>query len=136
MTCGGAALVLALLGPRLPDLRAGASGGCAGAGQRGRSAGLAAVVAIRQVLAGGGRLRATRPTRSTRSSTACRCSMYPHLPGRSTAGTGHRPAYFGGFDANHGSLVHALLHHPGFALLRVVTKPVDLLAGAAPGTMR
>src|SRR5262249_7743524 len=38
-------------------------------------------------------------------------------------------ALFGGVAANNGSLVHALLHHPGFAALRFLTQPVALLLG-------
>ena len=55
--------------------------------------------------------------------------MSGHLGGSEYGRYRASVAFFGGFAANHGSLVHALLHHPGFALLRFLTKPVDLLLG-------
>ncbi|MES1210353.1 MAG: hypothetical protein ABUS79_30820, partial [Pseudomonadota bacterium] len=124
VTCGGAALVLALLAPCLPDLRAGRRAGAALA--IGALAGLAAVVAIRRALTGGG--ASSDPTYAFYTFfDGLPLLMYPHLPGTEYGRYRASAGYFGGFDANHGSLVHALVHHPGFALLRVVTKPVDLL---------
>ncbi len=124
VTCGGAALVLALLDRRLPELRAARR--AAGALGGGALAGLAAVVAIRRALAGGG--APSDPTYAFYTFfDGLPILMYPHLPGTEYGRYRASAGYFGGFDANHGSLVHALLHHPGFALLRVVTKPVDLL---------
>jgi MFS family permease len=40
-------------------------------------------------------------------------------------------SYFGGFDQHNGSLVAALLSHPGWALLRFVLKIPDLVGGLA-----
>ncbi|HVY39123.1 MAG TPA: hypothetical protein VHM31_14355, partial [Polyangia bacterium] len=120
----GAALVLALLGARLPDLRAARRSAAALA--TGTLAGVAAVVAIRRAQSGGA--PPGDPTYAFYTFfDGLPVLMYPHLPGTEYGRYRASAAYFGGFDANHGSLVHALLHHPGFALLRIVTKPVDLL---------
>jgi hypothetical protein len=55
--------------------------------------------------------------------------MYGHLGGTEYGRYRASVAYFGGFAENQGSLLRALLHHPGFALLRLLAKPVDLLWG-------
>ncbi|HVT08319.1 MAG TPA: hypothetical protein VHO67_12750, partial [Polyangia bacterium] len=124
VTCGGAALILAMVGPRLRDLRGARQSAAALAA--GTAAGVAAVVAIRRALSAGG--APGDPTYAFYTFfDGLPVLMYPHLPGTEYGRYRASAAYFGGFDANHGSLVHALLHHPGFALLRVVTKPVDLL---------
>lgn len=54
--------------------------------------------------------------------------MFPHLPSTEYARYQASAELFGHFDENHGSLAMAMLRHPGYAFLRIVTKPVDLLA--------
>ena len=123
-TCAGAALVLALLGGRMPGVhqhrRAAAALGV------GVVVGVLAVTAIRRAVAGG----------STSTSTyglytfydGLPLLMFPHLPSTEYARYRASVGYFGGFDENHGSVLRALLHHPGWGLLRFITKPVDQLA--------
>ncbi|HVV51294.1 MAG TPA: hypothetical protein VHO06_16615, partial [Polyangia bacterium] len=124
VTCGGAALLLAFLGGRMPGVpghRRAALALAAGA-----AGGLAAVIAIRSALAAG-----AQPDKTYAFYTffdGLPLLMYPHLPGTEYGRYKASVGYFGGFRDNGGSLAHALLHHPGFAALRVVTKPIDLLA--------
>ena len=54
--------------------------------------------------------------------------MYPHPHASEYQRYAASVGLFGTFADNHGSLFHALVHHPGFALLRILTKPVDQLA--------
>lgn len=123
-TCAGAALVLAWLGPRMPGVAAPRRAAVALAA--GAVSGLAAVIGIRHVLAGGS--AAADPTYAFYTFfDGLPLLMHPVLPGTEYGRYRASVGYFGGFDANHGSLVHALLHHPGWAVVRVVTKPVDLL---------
>jgi hypothetical protein len=124
VTCGGAALVLALAGPRMPDLLAARRAAAALA--TGAMAGLLGCIAIRRALSAGS--GSGDPTYAFYTFfDGLPLLMYPHLPGTEYGRYRASVGYFGGFDVNHGSLVHALLHHPGSAVLRVVTKPVDLL---------
>ncbi len=122
--CGGAALVLAWFGRRMPDVAAPRRAAAALA--VGALGGLAAVIAIRRALAGG--TAAADPTYAFYTFfDGLPLLMHPELPGTEYGRYRASVGYFGGFDANHGSLVQALLHHPGWAVVRVVTKPVDLL---------
>ncbi|HXU61865.1 MAG TPA: hypothetical protein VN962_09210 [Polyangia bacterium] len=123
-TCLGAAAVLAWFGPRMPQVVAPRRAALAlGVGALG---GLVAVFALRRALSGGA--TAGDPTYAFYTFfDGLPLLMHPELPGTEYGRYRASVRYFGGFDANHGSLVHALLHHPGWAVLRVVTKPVDLL---------
>ncbi|HVR62890.1 MAG TPA: hypothetical protein VMU50_13385 [Polyangia bacterium] len=123
-TCTGAALVLALLGGRMPGVpqhrRAAVALGV------GVAAGLLAVMAVRRALAGG-----AAPTGTYGLYTfydGLPLLMFPHLPSTEYARYRASVGFFGGFQENHGSLLRALLHHPGWALVRFITKPVDQLA--------
>jgi hypothetical protein len=122
--CAGGALALAWFGPRMTGVRAPRRAAVAlGAGAL---AGLAAAIAIRRAMAGGSAI--DDPTYAFYTFfDGLPLLMHPELPGTEYGRYRASMRYFGGFDANHGSLVHALLHHPGWAVLRVVTKPVDLL---------
>jgi hypothetical protein len=123
-TCAGAAFLLALLGGRMPGVPGHRRAALALA--VGAAGGLAAVIAVRHALAGG-----AEPDKTYAFYTffdGLPILMYPHLPGTEYGRYKASVGYFGGFGDNGGSLVHALLHHPGFAILRVVTKPIDLLA--------
>ena len=122
--CAGAALVFAVFGRRMPDVAAPRRAALALAA--GALGGLAAVIAIRRALAGGATV--ADPTYAFYTFfDGLPLLMHPELPGTEYGRYRASVRYFGGFDANHGSLPHALLHHPGWAVLRVVTKPVDLL---------
>ncbi len=122
--CAGGALVLAACGRRMPDVVAPRRAALALAA--GALGGLAAVVAIRHALAAG---LATGPSTYAFYTFFDGLPLLMHfeLPGTEYGRYRASVRYFGGFDANHGSLAQALLHHPGWAVLRVVTKPVDLL---------
>ncbi len=124
-TCGGGALVLALLGGRMPNLPG--SRRAAAALALGALGGIAAVAAVRRALGGG---LSHDPTYGFYTFfDGLPAVMSGHLGGTEYGRYRASVAYFGGFAENHGSLVHALGHHPGFALLRIFTKPVDLLVG-------
>jgi hypothetical protein len=124
-TCGGGALVLALLGGRMPDLPG--SRRAAAALALGALGGIAAVAAARRALGGG---LSHDPTYGFYTFfDGLPALMSGHLGGTEYARYRASVAYFGGFAENHGSLLQALLHHPGFALLRLLAKPVDLLWG-------
>jgi hypothetical protein len=124
-TCAGGALVLALSGGRmagLPGYRRAALALAAGV-----LAGVAAVAAVQRAVGGG---PAQDPTYAFYTFfDGLPALMSGHLGGSEYGRYRASVALFGGFATNHGSLVHALLHHPGFALLRFLTKPVDLLLG-------
>lgn len=129
VTCVGAALVLGILGGRMAGLTthrrtavllaAGALGG------------LVAVVLIRRALAGGVVSGASAAPADTYAFytfyDGLPIAMFPHLPSTEYARYNASAGFFGGFEENHGSLARALLHHPGYALLRFFTKPLDLL---------
>jgi hypothetical protein len=126
VTCLGAALVIGLLGGRMPGL----------SGQRraafllaaGALGGLLAVVAIRRMLAGDAApVAADRTYAFYTFYDGLPIAMFPHLPSTEYARYKASAGFFGGFDQNRGSLAHALLHHPGYALLRFLTKPLDLV---------
>ncbi|HEY6475768.1 MAG TPA: hypothetical protein VI456_04250, partial [Polyangia bacterium] len=124
-TCAGGALVLALLGRRIPNLPG--SRRATAALALGALGGLVAVVGVHRALGGG---LSHDPTYGFYTFfDGLPAVMYGHLGGTEYGRYRASVAYFGGFAENHGSLVHALLRHPGFALLRLVTKPVDLLWG-------
>jgi 4-amino-4-deoxy-L-arabinose transferase-like glycosyltransferase len=130
VTCVGAALVLGILGRRMAGLTAQRRTAVLLAA--GALGGLVAVMVIRRALAGGvvsGSSAA--PGDDTYAFytfyDGLPIAMFPHLPSTEYARYGASARFFGGFQENHGSLVRALLHHPGYALLRFVTKPLDLL---------
>jgi hypothetical protein len=52
--------------------------------------------------------------------------MYPHLTFSEYERYRASVGYFGSFEANHGSLIRALVLHPGWALVRVAAKAVDM----------
>ncbi|MEA2700449.1 MAG: hypothetical protein QOI66_4720 [Myxococcales bacterium] len=124
-TCAGGALVLALLGGRMPAVRQHRAAAVAlGAGV---VVGVLAVITIRRALAGG--VVAASSTYGLYTFyDGLPLLMFPHLPSTEYARYRASVQFFGGFDANHGSVLHALVHHPGWALLRFLTKPVDHLA--------
>lgn len=124
VACGAGALLLAVLGGRMPDAPGHRRAALALA--LGVLAGLVAVVLIRRALSGD--VAADKTYAYYTFFDGLPLLMYPHLPGTEYGRYRASAAYFGSFAENHGSLVHALLHHPGFAVLRFVTKPVDLLA--------
>jgi hypothetical protein len=123
-TCGAGAVLLAFLGRRMPEVPGHRRAALALA--VGALGGLAAVLVIRRALAGG--VPADKTYAFYTFFDGLPLLMYPHLPGTEYGRYLASAKYFGGFDANHGSLVSALLHHPGYAVLRFLTKPVDLLA--------
>ena len=124
-TCGGAALVLALRGGRMPGVPG--SRKAAAALAAGALGGVAAVAIVQRAVGGG---LARDPTYGFYTFfDGLPALMSGHLGGSEYGRYRASVGFFGGFAANHGSLVHALLHHPGFALLRFLTKPVDLLLG-------
>jgi hypothetical protein len=53
--------------------------------------------------------------------------MYPHLTFSEYERYRASAGYFGSYEANHGSLAHALLAHPLWAMTRVAAKSVDML---------
>jgi hypothetical protein len=126
-TCVGGALVLGILGGRMAGLTAHRRTAVLLAA--GALGGLVAMAVIRRVLAGGAASAA--PADDTYGFytfyDGLPILMFPHLPSTEYARYKASAGFFGGFEANHGSLAHALLHHPGFAVLRFLTKPVDLL---------
>jgi hypothetical protein len=124
-TCGGGALVLALLGGQMPGVPG--HHRAAAALAAGALGGVAAVATVQRAVGGG---LSHDPTYSFYTFfDGLPALMSGHLAGSEYGRYRASVALFGGFAANHGSLVHALLHHPGFALLRFLTKPVDLLLG-------
>jgi hypothetical protein len=124
-TCGGGALALALLGVRMPNLPG--SRRAAAALALGTLGGIAAATAIRGALGGG---LSSDPTYGFYTFfDGLPALMSGHLGGTEYGRYRASVAYFGGFAENQGSLLRALLHHPGFALLRLLAKPVDLLWG-------
>lgn len=124
-TCAGGALVFAVLGGRMPALPGHRRAAAALTG--GVLAGIAAVSVVQRAVGGG---PAHDPTYAFYTFfDGLPALMSGHLGGSEYGRYRASAALFGGFAANHGSLVRALLHHPGFALLRFLTKPVDLLLG-------
>jgi hypothetical protein len=122
-TCAGGALVLAILGGRMPGLPG--SRRAAAALILGVVGGIVAVAEVQRALGG---TRSHDPTYGFYTFfDGLPALMYGHLGGTEYGRYRASVGYFGGFAENHGSLVHALAHHPGFALLRLLTKPVDLL---------
>jgi hypothetical protein len=125
LTCAGGAAALLLLGGRVPGIPGHRRAGLALAA--GAGAGLAAVVALRLALAGD-----APPGDGTYGLytfyDGLPILMFPHLPSTEYARYQASARFFGGYDENHGSLLRALLHHPGWAVLRIITKPVDQLA--------
>ena len=122
--CAAGAALLWFLGGRMPGVpghRRSALALAAGA-----SAGLLAVVVIRRMMAGDATADKTYAFYTFYDGLPL--LMYPHLPGTEYGRYRASAAYFGSFAEHHGSLAHALLHHPGFALLRFLTKPVDMAA--------
>ena len=133
-TCAAGAGLLALLGSGLPTELARATSAratpLAKLGATALAAGVAvgavAVVAIRRALAGGAAVTSTYGLYTFYDGLPL--LMFPHLPGTEYGRYRASVRFFGTFDENHGSVLQALLHHPGFALLRFVAKPVDHLA--------
>ena len=124
-TCGGGALLLGLLGGRRPDLPG--SRRAAAALALGVLGGIAAVATVRRALGGG---LSHDPTYGFYTFfDGLPALMSGHLGGTEYGRYRASVAFFGGFAENHGSLLHALLHHPGWTLLRLLAKPVDLLWG-------
>ncbi|HEY8923277.1 MAG TPA: hypothetical protein VIU64_02780, partial [Polyangia bacterium] len=122
--CAGAALAFALAGRRMAGVRAPRRAG--GALAIGALGGLVAVGAIHRALGGG----AAAPGATYAFYTffdGLPLLMHFELPGTEYGRYRASVGYFGGYEANHGSLAQALLHHPGWAFLRVLTKPVDML---------
>ncbi|HXI59725.1 MAG TPA: hypothetical protein VNO55_26845 [Polyangia bacterium] len=124
-TCAGGALVLALLGGRMPAVGQHRAAAVALGG--GVVIGVLAVIAIRRALAAGV-VAATSTYGLYTFYDGLPLLMFPHLPSTEYARYRASVQFFGGFDENHGSVLRALLHHPGWALLRFLTKPVDHLA--------
>ncbi len=123
-TCLGAALVFAVLGPSMPDVPR--PRGAALALGLGALAGLTAVSALRHALGGD-----AGPDKTYAFYTfydGLPLLMYPHPHASEYQRYAASVRIFGTYADNHGSLFHALVHHPGFALLRIVTKPFDQLA--------
>lgn len=124
VTCASAALLLWFLGGRMDGVpghrRAALALGLGAVG------GVLAVMVIRQALAGG--TAADKTYAFYTFYDGLPLLMHPELPGTEYGRYRASVGYFGSFAENHGSLPHALLHHPGYALLRFITKPVDLLA--------
>jgi hypothetical protein len=124
-TCGGGALMLALLGRQMPNVPGPHRGAAALAA--GVLAGVAAVATVQRAVGGG---LSHDPTYGFYTFfDGLPALMSGHLGGSEYGRYRASVALFGGFATNHGSLVHALLHHPGFALLRFLTKPFDVLLG-------
>jgi len=122
--CAGAALAFALAGRRMAGVRAPRRAG--GALAIGALGGLVAVGAIHRALGGG----AAAPGATYAFYTffdGLPLLMHFELPGTEYGRYRASVGYFGGYETNHGSLAQALLHHPGWAFLRVLTKPVDML---------
>jgi hypothetical protein len=124
VTCASAALLLGVLGNRMEGVPGHRRAALAlGLGALG---GVAAVAVIRQILSGG--VPADKTYAFYTFYDGLPLLMHPELPGTEYGRYRASVGYFGSFAENHGSLAHALLHHPGFALLRFLSKPVDLLA--------
>ncbi len=122
--CAAGAILLWFFGRRMPGAahpRRAALALAAGA-----LTGTAAVLLIRRALAGSATAEKTYAFYTFYDGLPL--LMYPHLPGTEYGRYRAAVTYLGSFADNHGSLVHALLHHPGFALLRFLTKPIDMLA--------
>jgi hypothetical protein len=123
-TCLGAALALALLGPRMPDVPRPRSAALALA--LGAVGGLLAVAALRHAL--GADAGADKTYAFYTFYDGLPLLMYPHPHATEYQRYAASVGIFGTFADNHGSLFHALVHHPGFALLRILSKPFDQLA--------
>ena len=131
VTCVGAALVIGILGGRMAGLtRQRRTAVLLAVGALG---GLMTVMLIRRALLTGGLVdgASAAPGDDTYAFytfyDGLPIAMFPHLPSTEYARYNASAGFFGGFEENHGSLARALLHHPGYALLRFLTKPFDLL---------
>ncbi len=124
VTCAGAALLLGVLGSRMDGVPGHRRAALALA--TGVVGGLLALVVIRRTLAGESVGDKTYAFYTFYDGLPL--LMYRHLPGTEYGRYRASLGFFGGYQENSGSLAHALLRHPGFALLRFLTKPVDLLA--------
>ena len=123
-TCLGAAFVLALLGASMPDLPR--RRGAVLALGLGAVGGLTVVTALRHAL--GGDAAADKTYAFYTFYDGLPLLMYPHPHATEYQRYAASVGIFGTFADNHGSLFHALVHHPGYALLRILTKPFDQLA--------
>ena len=124
MTCLGAALVFALLGASMPDVPR--PRGAALALGLGAVGGLTVVIALRHAL--GGDAGADKTYAFYTFYDGLPLLMYPHPHATEYQRYAASVGIFGTFADNHGSVLRALGRHPGFALLRILTKPVDQLA--------
>jgi hypothetical protein len=122
LTCLGGAGVLALLGSRMPGLVAHRRAALVLA--VGAAAGLAVAVDLRLAFAGG-KVGSDSTYGFYTFYDGLPLPMFPHLLATEHARYQASLRFFGGYDENGGSVLRALLHHPGFAVLRVLTKPVD-----------
>jgi hypothetical protein len=124
MTCLGGALVLGVVGPRMPGVRQ--ARGPALALGLGALGGLATVIALHRALGAGAPADKTYAFYTFYDGLPL--LMYPHPHAGEYDRYAASVGFFGTFADNHGSVLRALVHHPGFALLRILTKPVDHLA--------
>lgn len=123
-TCLGAALVFAFLGAPMLDVPR--HRGAALALGLGAVGGLTAVTALRHVL--GADSGADKTYAFYTFYDGLPLLMYPHPHATEYQRYAASAGIFGTFAENHGSLFHALVRHPGFALFRILTKPFDQLA--------
>jgi len=123
-TCLGAALVFAFLGASMLDVPR--HRGAALALGLGAVGGLTVVTALRHAL--GADSGADKTYAFYTFYDGLPLLMYPHPHATEYQRYAASAGIFGTFAENHGSLFHALVRHPGFALLRILTKPFDQLA--------
>ncbi|HSY39073.1 MAG TPA: hypothetical protein VLA79_06075 [Polyangia bacterium] len=123
-TCLGAALVFAFLGASMLDVPR--HRGAALALGLGAVGGLTVLTALRHAL--GADAGADKTYAFYTFYDGLPLLMYPHPHATEYQRYAASAGIFGTFAENHGSLFHALVRHPGFALLRILTKPFDQLA--------